>query len=323
MSRWSRALAGRRREVVLAGATLVPLALAAVLARGFFAPAHVRDLAVGAALLALPALGLAVVLRAGEIDLSLGGQVAAGTALAAGLAAAGGPFPIAFIAVVTLTCLVGAVNAALVAHLRVPAPLGTLAVGLVLREAARWLAPADTAGPQVGFRFVRESPWLAGAIVVGGAIALVLTAERSGDRIAAHVGRAARGKRAPAGKAARGKDASPATRAFVLAGALAGASACFSAAGTPDVTARATAGFDLDLLATALLAGALAPRATRLHARVATLLAATALGACEALLRFLGAPSAWVPLMEGAIVLGAACLSAPSPWARTVREQGA
>jgi rhamnose transport system permease protein len=93
----------------------------------------------------LMALGLAMVVSTGEIDISLASTIAVGTVTLSKLAAFGVPAPIAIVVVVVVGCLCGLINGLLVARWKLP----SLAVTLGTMGAFRGFA--FIVGSEVGY----------------------------------------------------------------------------------------------------------------------------------------------------------------------------
>src|SRR3954471_2913052 len=132
--RW---LAARETSVALA---VVALALLlALLAPGFFARDNLADLFLANVPVLIAALGMTLVILTGHIDISVG-SIFACCAVASGVLAKAG-LPMA--AVLAASCLLGAVlglvNGSLVALVRIPSIVVTLATMIALREGLRWV----------------------------------------------------------------------------------------------------------------------------------------------------------------------------------------
>ena len=82
---------------------------------------------------------MTLVMLAGQIDISVGSIFAVCAVSAGVLAKAGVPVLMVFAAVCAIGALIGAVNGSLVAYLRLPSIVVTLAMMIVLRDALRWL----------------------------------------------------------------------------------------------------------------------------------------------------------------------------------------
>ena len=85
------------------------------------------------------AAGMTLVMLTGEIDISVGSAFAVCAVAAGVLAKAGVPTALVFATCARLAPLVGAVNGSLVAYLRLPSIVVTLAMMIVLRDALRWI----------------------------------------------------------------------------------------------------------------------------------------------------------------------------------------
>ena len=98
---------------------------------------NITNILQGNAYIAVAALGMSMIIISGNIDISIGGQIGV-FAVVAGLvskeiAAAGLPAQLAWLVPIALGLLVGLINGGLVAYLRVPAIVVTLAMASILR----------------------------------------------------------------------------------------------------------------------------------------------------------------------------------------------
>lgn len=181
-----------RSEWALLAAILVAVALTAVVDANhsyWFQPlASLRDIARSTALLGIFALGAAVVIVAGGIDLSAGSMIALSTTVCATTMLALAPaemvgFKPVGAAVVAAGCLasllvgflVGTLHAWLITAVRLPPFIATLATLVGLRSLARALAASATAAllptknSQINvydpaFKFVRDNVWIPVAV---------------------------------------------------------------------------------------------------------------------------------------------------------------
>ncbi len=108
-------------------------------APGFFDPANIRDIAVTNAPALIVAIGMTLVIVAGEIDVSVASQFAMASVIAGTLAKAGLPLPLTALLTALAGALLGAVNGALVTWLGVPSIVATLAAMAFWRELLRWI----------------------------------------------------------------------------------------------------------------------------------------------------------------------------------------
>ncbi|HEX2778785.1 MAG TPA: ABC transporter permease [Gemmatimonadaceae bacterium] len=136
----------RVAEYALVAATLVEAAVFAALAPGFLSVANLLNIAMSVAITGILAVGMTAVIVSGGIDLSVGSVVAL-TGVAGAIAATHGlPAPVVVLVALGIGLLTGAVSGGLVAWLRVPAFVATLA----MLTAARGLAFIVSDGRSIG-----------------------------------------------------------------------------------------------------------------------------------------------------------------------------
>jgi ribose transport system permease protein len=115
--------------------------------------------------LALVALGLTVVLLAGEFDLSLAGTVTFVGASTAGLVANKGIPPLLAMAIaVGMGLTIGALNGVLVTAFRVPALVATLATATLLQGLTLWYTNGETIFRGLGADFTQLGRWDVGGL---------------------------------------------------------------------------------------------------------------------------------------------------------------
>src|SRR6266542_698381 len=131
----------RELSVALAlGALLLFLAIAA---RGFFQPQPLLSLLTREAPTLVVACGMALVIICRQIDISVGSQFAACSVCAGLFAAMNPPLVLVLPASVGLGALMGALNGALVAGLRLPSIVVTLATMVTWRKGLDWLRQGE------------------------------------------------------------------------------------------------------------------------------------------------------------------------------------
>src|SRR3954463_13524760 len=127
-----------RREIsllfVIAALSLV---LAAV-APGYFARENLSDLFLGNMPVLIVAIGTTLVILTGNIDISVGSVFAICGVVAGGVAKASGSVALAAVAACAAGAVLGAANGSLVAYLRMPSIVVTLATMVALRDGLRW-----------------------------------------------------------------------------------------------------------------------------------------------------------------------------------------
>src|SRR5215203_2098341 len=115
------------RELSVAGALVLVLVILAVAAPGFYQPQPLLSLATREAPTLVIACGMALVIICRQIDISVGSQFAVCSVSAGLLAAQNWPTALVAVAAIGIGVLLGAINGALVAGLRLPSIVVTLA----------------------------------------------------------------------------------------------------------------------------------------------------------------------------------------------------
>src|SRR5262245_45272598 len=120
-------LVHHRRELSIAGAIAALLIVLVCAAHGFFTLANLRDLVIANMPVLVVALGMTLVILTAQIDISVGSQFAVCSVVAGALSKAGLPTPLAGLVACALGALLGGLNGALSAWLRIPSIVVTLA----------------------------------------------------------------------------------------------------------------------------------------------------------------------------------------------------
>jgi rhamnose transport system permease protein len=129
----------KQRAIAIGIFWLFLIAVLTLRAPGFFAPDNLRDIAVTNASTLIVAIGMTVVIVAGEIDVSIGSQFAVASVIAGTLAKAGLPLPVTALVTALAGAAFGSVNGLLVTVLGVPSIVATLAAMAFWRELLRWI----------------------------------------------------------------------------------------------------------------------------------------------------------------------------------------
>jgi rhamnose transport system permease protein len=299
----------RRRELGLGLVYALLLAVLAVSAPSFFTAGNLRDLAVGQAPMLVLATGMTLVIVAGQIDVSIGSQLAICGVVAGLLARLGLPMSLVALAAIATGAGLGALNGALVAGLRIPSIVATLASMLALRDALRWA----TGGAWIQ-GLPRNFQWF-GLSQRGGELAIVATSLL----VFGAVAWAARGLGAGRAVYAAGADEESAEllglrprRAtfgvFVAMGALTGLAALLSAVRFSDVQANAGIGLEMAVIAAVVVGGA-SIRGGR-GTLLGTLAGVALLGTVGTALTFLSVSAYWERALQGAILIAAVAIEA-------------
>jgi rhamnose transport system permease protein len=291
-----------KREISLLATLALLLLVLALMSRGFFAPENLRDLALANVSVLVAALGMTVVILAGQIDVSIGSQFAVCTVAAGLLAKAGVPMPILMIAIAGLGALLGAVNGALVSLLNVPSIVVTLATMVVLRDGLRWAT---------GGEWVQNLPssfqWMgmsqrAGQIAIAAFAAILFAACTWALRNLA-AGRAvyATGSNAESARLAGIGTRGVIEGAFIWMGAMGGIAALLNSVRFSDLQGNAGTGLELKTIAAVVVGGASITGGR--GSLLGTLLGVVLTAIVGPALTFLGINAFWEKAIQGAIII--------------------
>lgn len=289
------------REASVVAALGLLLALLAVLAPGFFEPQPLLSRLTAAAPRLVLACGVAVVILARQIDISIGSLFAVcGTA--AGLAAAAGaPLPVAAAAALAAGAVGGALNGLLVAGLGLPSIVVTLALMVTLREGLRLARQGVFVNLPDGIQWFGSSMGTGQAAVCLAALAtwgLLTVALR---HLAAGRQVYAVGSDAEAARLAGIRPGPVTFGVFVLAGTLTGLAAVLHLVQSPQVDPNGGRGLELEAIAAAVVGGvAISGGRGRLWGVLAGVLLLTAIGPA---LTYLGVKPHWEKALQGGIIL--------------------
>jgi len=279
------------------------------IAPGYFARENLSDLFLGNMPVLIVAIGTTLVILTGNIDISVG-SVFAICGIVAGVAAKGTD-SVAFAALVSCTVggMLGALNGSLVAYLRMPSIVVTLATMVALRDALRWVTEgAWVQNLPAGFQWFglpqSSYPFVACAIV----IVLLGTSAWVMSNIA--VGRAvyATGSNETAARLAGLDTARIKFMVFIVAGALTGLAALLNSVRFNQIPSNAGIGLEMKVIAAAVVGGAAIRGGS--GSLVGTLLGVVLLGAIGPALTFLGVSAYWERALQGAIILAAVAVDA-------------
>jgi rhamnose transport system permease protein len=290
------------REWSVAAALGALLLTLAIIAPAFFTKQQLLTMLTTAAPVLLAACGMALVIIARQIDISIGSQFALCSVCAGLMAKTGWPMPLVALGTVAAGMMLGAFNGTLVAGLGLPSIVVTLATMVTWREALRWWREGE---------FVKDLPeqfqWFGlgqshgqAAILICAALAFALLALATkhfaagrfiyavgSDREAAHL----------AGIHPQGVTFG----VFVLMGALTGLAALLNAIRFADVDPKTGTGLELQVIA-ATVVGGIAISGGR--GNLWGVLVGVLLLACIApALVFLQMPPQWEKAIQGAIIL--------------------
>jgi rhamnose transport system permease protein len=304
----------RRREASIAVVIAALGIVLAGLAPGYFARDNLADLFLGNMPVLIVALGATLVILTGNIDISAGSMFAICGVAAGVLAKTGAPMILVALAACLTGAALGTLNGALVAYVRIPSVVVTLATMVALRDALRWTTQgAWVQDLPAGFQWFGLAqatyPFVACAIVV------VLQAGLGWGMRNLAAGRAvyATGSNEHAARLAGLDTAGIRCIVFAVAGALTGLAALLNSVRFNQIPSNAGIGLEMKVIAAAVVGGA-AVRGGQGNV-TGTLLGVVLLGAIGPALTFLGVNAYWERALQGSIILAAVAIDA-------VRERG-
>lgn len=293
-----------KRELSSAAALAVLLVIVAVASPSFFSAGNLKDLALNNAATLIVAIGMTMVILAGEIDISVGSQFAVCSIASGWLATVGVPIPLLLPCVLAIGAALGAVNGLFAGMLRLPSIIVTLAMMAAWRDALRWTTqgawvqnlPPDFQwlglGQNTGQRLI-----VATAVVTFACFAWALRKLGAGRAVYAV------GSDAEAARLAGIEPGRVVLGVFVLMGALSGLAALLNAVRFSVVPGNPGIGLELKAIA-AVVVGGTAITGGR-GTLVGTLIGVALLGTIGTALTFLGINPFWEKAIQGAIILAA------------------
>jgi len=293
-----------KRELSCAAAFVALLLVVAAVAPSFFSAANLRDLALNNVATSIVAIGMTMVILAGQIDISVGSQFALCSLASGWLATSGVPIWLLPPFAIAIGAALGAVNGALSGLLRLPSIIVTLAMMVVWRDALRWSTggawvqnlPGDFQWFGIG---QTSGQWLI-VIVVLLAFSVFAWALRS-----LGAGRAiyAVGSDSEAARLIGIEPRRVVFAVFVLMGALSGLAALLNAVRFSVVPGNPGLGLELKAIA-AVVVGGTAITGGR-GTLAGTLIGVALLGTIGTALTFLGINPFWEKAIQGGIILAA------------------
>jgi rhamnose transport system permease protein len=291
-----------RRELAVALAYAGLLVTLAWFAPSFYEGDKLRSILVSSAPVLVAAVGMTLVILSREIDISIGSQLSICGVVAGLLAKAGLPMPLVAVGTILAGALCGAANGALVAGLRLPSIVVTLATLVILREGLRWAREGE---------FVRNLPpefqWFglsqdAGqGLIVGGALLVFALFAWALRNLAAGRAVYAVGSDPEAAWLTGIRPGRVVFWVFTLMGALTGLAALLGSVRFAVVDPIAGTGLELQVIA-AVVVGGVAISGGR-GTLVGPLVGVALLATIGPALVFLGAESHWERAIQGAIIL--------------------
>ncbi|MBK9316598.1 MAG: ABC transporter permease [Acidobacteria bacterium] len=294
--------ARHQRELAALSAFAILLVLTGIVSPSFFDPANLRDLAVANAPVLIVAVGMTLVILAGQIDISVGSQFAVCSMLAGSLANTGIPVPLLVLLVPVAGGLLGALNGAFVAKLRMPSIVVTLAMMVVLRDALRWITEgAWVQGMPSGFQWFGAGQATGQVLIVIVALVVLFGIRWALNNLGAGRTVYAVGSDSEAARLAGVSPQQVVWVVFMLVGALTGLAALLNSVRFNSIPSNSGLGLELKAIA-AVVVGGTAITGGR-GSLIGTLIGTALLGTVGTALTYLGVNPFWEKAIQGGIIL--------------------
>jgi len=281
----------------------------ALLAPGYFSGENLADLFLANMPVLLIALGMNMVILTGQIDISVGSVFAVCGVVAGVLAKAGMPVMLAAAGAVLAGVAMGAINGALVAYVRIPSIVVTLATMVALRDGLRWATQgAWVSDLPAGFQWLGLSQASYPVLIACTAVFFVAATGWGLRNLAGGRAVYATGSNAEAARLA-GIDTNATTcSVFVITGALTGIAAVLNSVRFNQIPSNAGLGLEMKVIAAVVVGGTAITGGSGSIA--GTVLGVILLGAIGPALTFLGVSAYWEQALQGAIILAAVVVEA-------------
>ncbi len=289
------------RELSVGAALAVVLVAMAIFAPAFYQPQPLLSLATREAPTLVVACGMALVIICRQIDISVGSifsVCSVGTGL---LAARGWPLGLVLPAAIAMGAVLGALNGLLVAGLRLPSIVVTLATMVTLRQGLNLVRQGEFVNLPDAVQWFGLSQRAGQWALVGAALALLVVLGLAMRHLAAGRFVYAVGTDAEAARLAGIRPQLVTFLVFVFIGALTGLAAMMNIVQSPQVQPLSGAGLELKVIAAVVVGGvAISGGRGNLWGAFAGLL----LLACVApALTHLHIEAYWEKAIQGAIIL--------------------
>ena len=243
------------REISIAGALVLVLLTLAIVAPGFYQPQPLLSLATREAPTLIVACGMALVIICRQIDISVGSQFAVASVGAGLLAAQNWPTALVAVAAIAIGALFGALNGVLVAGLRLPSIVVTLATMVTGQEALRWQQQGAFINLPYHLQWLGMSQAAGQWTLVVLAVVLLVAMALAMRHVAAGRFIYAVGTDAEAARLAGIRPQLVTFNTFVLLGALTGLAAMMNVAQSPQVDPKSGTGLELKAIAAVVVGG--------------------------------------------------------------------
>ena len=289
------------RELSVVAALLAVLLGLAVFAPAFFSPQPLLSLVTREAPTLVVACGMAFVIISRQIDISVGSMFSVCSVCAGLLAARGWPLVLVLPASVALGALLGAVNGLLVAGLRLPSIVVTLATMVTLRQGLNLVRQGEFVNLPDSVQWFGLSQTAGQLVLVTFSVALLIALALAMRHLAAGRFVYAVGTDAEAARLAGIRPQRVTFLVFVFLGALTGLAAMMNLAQSPQVQPLSGSGLELKVIAAVVVGGvAISGGRGNLWGAFAGLLL---LATVSPALTHLHIEAYWEKALQGAIIL--------------------
>jgi len=303
------------RELAVAATILLVLALLATTTHGFFTVDNLSDLFLANVPVLIVSLGMTLIILTGQIDISVGSVFAVCSIVTGVAARAGLPVLVAMLIASVVGALLGSFNGALIAWMRMPSIVVTLASMVAIRDGLRWQTQGAWVGdlPNSFQRFgLSQTIYTVLMLVIAALLVVVFTVGlryfRGGRNIFATGSNEA---------AARilGIDTNRVLfSVFAITGLLTGFSAALNAVRFNQIPSNSGIGLELKTIAAVAVGGATITGGSGTIA--GTVLGVVLLGIIGPALTFLGVSAYWERAIQGLIILAAVSVNVLSHYRR-------
>jgi rhamnose transport system permease protein len=243
------------REWSVAAALGVLLLVLAILAPAFYQGQPLLSLAAGESPTLVVACGMALVIICREIDISVGSQFSVCGVCAGLLATHHVPTGVALLAAIGAGAAMGAINGALVAGLRLPSIVVTLATMITWREGLNWWRQGEFVYLPDGLQWFGLTQVAGQWTLIAAALLLLIVLAVGLRRLALGRFFYAVGTDAEAARLAGIRPQLVKFSAFVLMGAFTGIAAMMNVVQSPQVDPKSGTGLELKTIAAVVVGG--------------------------------------------------------------------
>lgn len=243
------------RELSVLGALAAVLFGMAIFAPAFFSPQPLLSLLTREAPTLIVACGMACVIITRQIDISVGSMFSVCSVCAGLLAARGWPLLLVLPASILLGAGLGAVNGLLIAGLRLPSIVVTLATMVTLRQGLNLVRQGEFVNLPDSLQWFGLSQRSGQLVLVGASLAFLVALALAMRHLAAGRFVYAVGTDAEAARLAGIRPQLVTFLVFVFIGALTGLAAMMNLAQSPQVQPLSGAGLELKVIAAVVVGG--------------------------------------------------------------------